>query len=64
MNLILGIRNVAIGAAFTKGKLNLAGMNLFVGALLLIVFAVLFLRSVVPERETEDDEETDGGSER
>ena len=64
LNLILGIRNVAIGAAFTKGKLNLAGMNLFVGALLLIVFAVLFLRSVVPERETEDDEETDGGSER
>ena len=71
LNLILGIRNVAIGTAFTKGKLNLAGMNLFVGALLLIVFAVLFLRSVIPERgfdtEDEDGEEeefTDGGDER
>lgn len=54
-NLFLGIRHLIKGDAFTDGILNGMNANLFCGLLFVIVFAALFLRMVIPEKDCDEE---------
>lgn len=55
INLLLGIRSLTNGDAFTEGVLNVRSANLFCGILFIVIFASLLLRMAVAEKESEED---------
>ena len=55
INLAIGIINFANGSSITNGVLNIQSANFFCGLLFLCVFAALFIRSVIPEKDFDEE---------
>ena len=55
VNLLIGIRHLVRGDAFTDGVLNGLNANLFCGILFVIIFVTLFLRMLIPEKDYDEE---------